>query len=343
MTISPAQVPARTPATLAEVARAAGVSIATASRVLNNSARVSAEAHERVCAAANQLNYVRHRALSANHLGSMAAVIHAEHRRLFGDEFFPRLITAAAAELAIHGIPLIVISVTADSISTVGRYLHGGHVDGVIVMSDHGPQPLAGSLPTMGLPVAMVGRPLQPSQAPYIDADNRGGARRAVEYLLDQGRTGIVHLAGPPDMVAGADRLAGYRDAMLSRGARDLPVAYGDFSQASAVHAMDRLLDQRPLLDAVFVASDAMAAGALRALARAGRRVPDDVAVIGFDDHPLAARVSPALTTVRQPIEDFGTLAARRLIAMVKAGPDADESVPHATILPTTLILRESA
>jgi len=343
MTIVQAEVPAGSPATLAEVARAAGVSIATASRVLNNSARVSADAHERVCAAANRLHYVRHRALSVNQLGSVAAVIHTEHRRLFGDEFFPRLITAAATELAIHGIPLIVISVTAASISTVGRYLHGGHVDGVIVVSDHGPQPLAGSLPTLGLPVAVVGRSLQPSQAPYIDADNRDGARRAVEYLLDRGRVSIGHIAGPPDMVAGADRLAGYRDAMLARGASDLPVAYGDFGQASAVHAMDRLLDQRPHLDAVFVASDAMAAGALRVLARAGRRVPDDVAVIGFDDHPLAARVTPALTTVRQPIEDFGTLAARRLIAMVQAGPDAAEPVPHATILPTTFIIRQSA
>ena len=224
--------------------------------------------------------------------------------------------------------------------SIVGRYLHGGHVDGAIVVSDHGPQPLASSLPTFGFPVAVVGRSLQPCRAPYIDADNRDGARHAVEYLVAQGRRSIGHIAGPPDMVAGADRLAGYRDAMLASGASDLPVAYGDFGQASAVHAMERLLDQRPRLDAVFVASDAMAAGALHALARAGRRVPDDVAVIGFDDHPLATRVRPALTTVRQPIEEFGTLAAQRLMAMIefRSGP-----VPDATILPTTLIIRDSA
>lgn len=332
--------------TLAEVARAAGVSIATASRVLNNSARVSNEAHERVCAAASRLHYVRHRApitRSGPRLGSVAAVIHAEHRRLFGDAFFPRLITAAAAELTIHGVPLLVISVTEGSLPTVGRYLHGGHVDGVIVVSDHGPHPLAGSLPTLGFPVAVVGRSLQPSQAPYIDADNRGGALHAVEYLLAAGRRSIAHIAGPPDMVAGADRLAGYRDAMHAVDASDLPVAYGDWSQMSATHAMERLLDQRPHLDAVFVASDAMAAGALRALQRAGRRVPDDVAVIGFDDHPLASQVTPALTTVRQPIEEFGTLAARRLVAMVNAEPGATCLLPDATILQTTLIVRESA
>jgi DNA-binding LacI/PurR family transcriptional regulator len=328
-------------ATLAEVAQAAGVSIATASRVLNNSAKVSVDAYERVCAAANRLQYVRHRAPASTSRvrpGSIAALIHTEHRRLFGDAFFPRLITAAAAELAIHDVPLIVISVTESSLSTVGRYLHGGHVDGAIVVSDHGPQPLAGSLPSLGLPVAIVGRSLQPSQAPYIDADNRDGARHAVEYLLARGRRSVVHIAGPPDMVAGADRLAGYRDAMLADGAIDLPVAYGDFSQASAVHAMERLLDQRPRLDAVFVASDAMAAGALRALARTGRRVPDDVAVIGFDDHPLAVQVTPALTTVRQPIEEFGTLAVKRLLALIAGSV----SEPHATILPTSLIIRDS-
>jgi DNA-binding LacI/PurR family transcriptional regulator len=333
------------PPTLAEVARAAGVSIATASRVLNNSARVSADAYERVCTAANRMRYVRHRALvatSRKRLGSVAAVIHAEHRRLFGDAFFPRLLTAAGAELAILDVPLIVISVTEASVSTVGRYLHGGHVDGVIVVSDHGPAPLAGSLPTLGFPVAVVGRSLQPSQAPYIDADNRDGARHAVEYLLARGRRSIGHIAGPPDMVAGADRLSGYRDAMRASGAVDLPVAYGDFTQASAVHAMKRLLDQRPRLDAVFVASDAMAAGALRVLERSGRRVPDDVAVIGFDDHPLAAQVTPALTTVRQPIEEFGRLAARRLMAMIQADDSAPVG-PFATILPTTLVVRESA
>ncbi|HKD99108.1 MAG TPA: LacI family DNA-binding transcriptional regulator [Micromonosporaceae bacterium] len=326
-------------ATLAEVAREAGVSIATASRVLNNSPRVSPDAHRRVCAAASRLRYVRQRAAApatGRGVRSVAVVVHAEHRRLFGDAFFSRLITAAGAALAEHDVALLVVSVTEASRPTVGRYLHGGHVDGLIVVSDHGRQPLAGSLPTLGIPVAVVGRPLQPSTAPYVDADNRGGARRAVEYLVEHGRRAVAHIAGPPDMVAGADRLAGYRDAL--RDNPDLPVAYGDWTQAAGVHAMARLLDQRPRLDAVFAASDAMAIGALRALARAGRRVPDDVAVVGFDDHPLAQRVTPALTTVRQPIEEFGVVAARYLLAASGApGP-----LPAATILPTTLVVRDS-
>src|SRR5215467_5719083 len=219
---------ATAPPTLAEVARAAGVSVATASRVLNNSAPVSAEAHELVCAAASRLRYVRRRAPAAvtrTTAGSVAAVIHVEHRRMFADVFFSRLITAAAAELSARGLPLVVVNVTEGSIATVGRYLHGGHFDGAIVMADHGPHPLAGTLPTLGYPVVVVGRSLQPSQAPYIDADNRGGARHAVEYLLESGRHLVGHIAGPPDAVAGADRLAGYREAMQARGATDLTIA----------------------------------------------------------------------------------------------------------------------
>jgi DNA-binding LacI/PurR family transcriptional regulator len=327
-------------ATLAEVAREAGVSIATASRALSNSASVSDRAYQRVCAAATRLAYVRQRAPAAavrGGRGAVAVVVHTEHRRLFGDAFYHRLIGAAGAELALCDVPLLVVSVTGTSLPTVGRYLHGGHVDGVIVVGDHGPHPLAGSLPAAGLPVAVIGRPLGPSRAPYVDADNRGGARHAVEHLLGCGRRGIAHLAGPPDLVAGADRRAGYRDALHAADLVGAPVAYGDFTPAAGAYAMERLLHQRPRLDAVFVASDAMAAGALHALARAGRRVPDDVAVVGFDDDPVAQQVSPALTTVRQPVEELGRFAARLLLAGAgAAGPDA-------TVLPTSLVVRGSA
>ena len=329
-------------ATLAEVAREAGVSIATASRALNNSASVSDGAYQRVCDAATRLAYVRQRAPAATVRrgpGAVAVVVHTEHRRLFGDAFYHRLITAAGAELALCDVPLLVVSVTAASLPTVGRYLHGGHVDGVIVVGDHGPHPLAGSLPAAGLPVAVIGRPLGPSRAPYFDADNRGSARHGVEHLLGAGRRGIVHVAGPPDLAAGADRLAGYRDALRGAHLPASPVAYGDFTPAAGAYAMELLLHQRPRLDAVFVASDAMAAGALRALARTGRRVPDDVAVVGFDDDPVALQVSPALTTVRQPIEELGRLAVRRLLR----GTGAVEPGPAATVLPTSLVVRGTA
>lgn len=328
-------------ATLAEVAKAAGVSIATASRALNNSTRVSPEAYQSVCAAASRLGYRRHRAAwgkTQQKVRAVAAVIHAGHRMLFTEPFFARLIGAAELELAQHQIPLLVTSTSGTLTETVGRYLRGGHVDGLIVVSDHGPLPLSSSLATLGLPIVVVGRPLHPSPVPYVDAENRAGARTAVEYLIAQGRRSIAHIAAPPDTGVGADRLFGYRDAMRAIGATDVPIAYGDWGQVSAAHAMQRLLDQRPQLDAVFAASDVMAAGALRCLTRAGRRVPDDVALIGFDDHALAQQLRPSLTTVRQPVEELATVAVCRLLAAMRGEQENQDPV----VLPTELILRES-
>jgi DNA-binding LacI/PurR family transcriptional regulator len=327
--------------TLAEVARAAGVSIATASRVLNNSSRVSADAYQRVCAAASQLGYRRHRAAwgkSQRTARAVAGVVHAGHRRMFTEPFFARLIGTAERELAQHHIPLLVTTVRETLTETVGRYLRGGHIDGLIIISDHGPLPLSSSLATLGLPIIVIGRPLHPCSVSYVDVENRSGARVAVEHLIAKGRRAIAHIAAPPDTGVGADRLAGYRDAMRTIGATDVPIAYGDWGQASATHAMQRLLDQRPQLDAVFAACDVMAAGALRCLTRAGRRIPEDVALVGFDDHALAQQLRPSLTTVRQPIEELATLAVRRLLATMRG--ETDDQNP--TVLPTELILRES-
>lgn len=327
--------------TLAEVARAAGVSIATASRVLNNSTKVSAEAYQSVCDAASRLGYRRQRAAwraSRQGIRAVATVVHSGNRVLFSEPFFARLIGAAELELARHHIPLLVTSVSTATVETVGRYLRGGHVDGLIIVSDHGPLPLSSSLATLGLPIVVIGRPLRTCSLSYVDAENRDGARRAVEHLIATGRRSIAHIAGPPDTGAGADRLAGYRDAMRSIDAVDAPTAYGDWGQMSASHAMQRLLDQRPQLDAVFAASDVMAAGALRCLSRSGRRVPDDVALVGFDDHPLAQQLRPSLTTIRQPVEELATLAARRLLAVM--GGETDDQGP--IVLPTELIPRES-
>ncbi|MEU8076097.1 LacI family DNA-binding transcriptional regulator [Catellatospora citrea] len=333
---------AASPATLAEVARAAGVSIATASRVLNNSSQVSAEAYQRVCDAASRLGYRRRRAAwgrSSAGARAVAAVVHAGHRLVYTEPFFARFLGAAETELARYDLPLLVTNVSGTLAETVGRYLRAGNVAGVIIVSDHGPLPLSGSLAALGLPITVVGRPLHPYQLPYVDADNRGGARAAVEYLLGKGYRTIGHIAAPPDTGPGADRLAGFRDAIQASGRTDLPVAYGDWSQASAAHAMQRLLDQRPQLDAVFAASDVMAAGAVRYLRQAGRRIPDDVAVVGFDDHALAAQVRPALTTVRQPVELMGATAVQGLLAAA-AGEAPRE---HATVLPTELVVRDSA
>ena len=327
--------------TLADVAHVAGVSLATASRVLNNSAGVSLRAREQVRDAVTHLGYVRRRAARATparKARAVAAVICANNTKLFSDPFFARVISGATEEFAAHDVPLMVVPITEERLSLVEPTLHSGHYSGVVLVGAPDRHSLTVSLPAAGVPVTLVGRPMHPTRASFVDVDNRGGARLAVEYLVKQGRKNIATIAGPPNMAVGADRLAGYRDSIAKAGLCEMPVAYGDFSQASAVHAMWRLLDQRPGLDAVFVASDIMATGALHALRRAGRRVPDDVAVIGFDDLPLCQHTQPPLTTVRQPTEEMGMIAARRMLAVLNGAEDEQDP-----LLPTTLIARESA
>jgi len=318
----------------------AGVSIATASRVLNNSAPVSVHARQLVRDAVVRLGYVRHRAAPSTPRGQMraiAAVICTNNTRFFADAFFAQVIAAASEVFAAQDVPLSLVIAPDERLAIVERYLQGGHVDGVLLLGAHGQHALAVSLPAAGMPVTLIGRPLGPTRASYVDADNRGGARLAVEHLVGRGRRTIATIAGRQDMAVGTDRLAGYKESIDAAG---LPgsVAYGDFTHASGVHAMYRLLDHRPNLDAVFVASDIMAAGALHALRRAGRRVPDDVAIIGFDDLPLAQHTQPPLTTIRQPLELVGAAAAHRLLAEI----DGDGAEP-ASVLPTTLISRASA
>lgn len=326
--------------TLGQVAELAGVSIATASRVLNNSAPVSVQARQQVRDAVVRLGYVRHRAAPSTPRGrvrSVAAVVCTNNIRFFADAFFAQVITAAADVFAGSEVPMMVLVAPDERVSIVERYLQSGHVDGVLLLASHGQHPLAVSLPAAGLPVTLVGRPMCPTRASYVDSDNRGGGRMAVEHLVSRGRRSIATIAGRQDMAAGADRLAGYREALDAAGLNPT-IAYGDFTHASGVHAMGRLLDQRPNIDAVFVASDIMAAGALHALRRGGRRVPDDVAVIGFDDLPLAQHTQPPLTTIRQPLERVGAAAAELLLAALDGSDEGQDPV-----LPTTLIARASA
>jgi DNA-binding LacI/PurR family transcriptional regulator len=187
----------------------------------------------------------------------------------------------------------------------------------------------------------MVGRPSKAIKASYVDVDNRQGAQTAVAHLISGGRRVIATIAGPQDMAAGIDRLRGYRDGLADGdlAADTSLLAIGDFTQESGAVAMKRLLAARPDIDAVFAASDLMAAGALNVLAAAGRRVPADVAVVGFDDSPVATSTTPQLTSVAQPIEAMGREVARLLVDAV----EASDLVPRRVILATDLVRRASS
>jgi len=331
--------------TLDEVARVAGVSRATVSRVVNGSPKVGPEIKRQVDRAIDRLGYVPNqaaRSLVTRRSDSIGVVIPEPPGMLFGDPFFPRLLRGVSSELSARNLQLVLLMPQSSlEESRAQRYLTAGHVDGALLVSLHGNDRLPDALAARGVPVVVGGRPPSGAAVSYVDVDNVGGARAAVAHLIAGGRRSIATIAGPPDMAVGTDRLEGYRQALAAAGRdRDpsLEVA-ADFTQQGGADAMSRILDGRPDVDGVFVASDLMAAGAIQVLRAAGRRVPDDVAVVGFDDSSIAAASEPPLTSVRQPIEEMG----REMVRLLLEQASRPGSVPRKVILATELIERASS
>ncbi|MGC4803947.1 LacI family DNA-binding transcriptional regulator [Micromonospora sp. DT233] len=327
--------------TLEAVAARAGVSRATVSRVVNGSTTVAGPIREAVNRAVTELGYVPNlaaRSLVTQRTDSIALVMPEAATRVFSDDqVFPGIIRGVSQELEAADKQLVLMLAGSPAgHQRVERFTSGRHVDGVLFASLHGADPLPGRLARLGIPVVCSGRPLA-GAVPYVDVDHVGGVVRAVRHLIDGGRRRIATIAGPQDMVAGIERLAGYRDTVAEAGLPEM-VAFGDFTRESGAGAMRTLLDAHPDVDAVFAASDLMAHAAMRTLREHGRRVPDDVAVIGFDDIETAAYTEPPLTTVRQPIVEIGRRMTRQLLRLA-----AGEDVEPALVLPTELILRASA
>ncbi|MEV6651978.1 LacI family DNA-binding transcriptional regulator [Streptomyces sp. NPDC051219] len=340
--------------TLEAVAERAGVSRATVSRVVNGAAGVRAPVAERVRQVVEELGYVPNqaaRSLVTRRQNAVAVVIAEPETRVFADPFFGQQLRGISKELTAHDAQLVLLLVEGPAdYERVGRYLGGGHVDGALVFSLHIDDALPVIIRRAGVTTVFGGRPSWPEvgdggeEARYVDCDNRGGAREAVRHLLSLGRERIAHITGPLDQTSAVDRLDGFRDVLADADPR--LIATGDFTPAGGGRAMRELLDRCPELDGVFAASDLMASGALRVLREYGRRVPDDVAVVGFDDMlPVAEQTDPPLTTVRQDIEDMGRLMARQLLLRL-APRDRDEPAPglaSAIITPTRLVRRASA
>lgn len=322
--------------TMIEVATEAGVSPATVSRVLTGSAQVTAATRRQVHAAISRIGYLPRgsRPGDNRHAPIITAVICEPTIRVFNDPFFVRLIGGAERFLAERGGPLPLMSAASPALAVTERHLLGGGADGVLLASVRGKHPLAMTLAATRLPVRCAGRPTEDMDVPYVDVDNRDGARRAVELLL-RTRSTVATICGPTALPAARDRLNGYLDAISAAGRQPLVVP-ADFTPRGGGHAMRLLLDRSPHLDAVFVASDPMAFGAMSALRHAGRSIPGDVAVIGFDDVPQAAFTDPPLSTVRQPVEQLGALAAQLLFEQIVHGtPPAPDQ-----ILPTVIVER---
>src|SRR5262245_49772585 len=290
--------------TLEQVAIEANVSRGTASRVVNGSLEVSPWALKAVQDAINKLGYVPNhaaRSLVTQRSDTVLLVVSESEDRVFGEPFFASLVRGLSSELSNTPLQLnLMMANTARQHGRVEQQVRNGHVDGVLLISLHGDDPLPRNLMNAGAPVALIGRPMSDTgAAPYVDADNESGARSATEYLYKQGRRRIATITGPQDMAVGVDRLAGYRGALRGKRGVTRLVAQGDFGQASGEAATRELLAKDPSLDAIFAASDLMAAGALRALRADGRRVPDDVAVIGFDASVVPRHTDLTLTRLR--------------------------------------------
>jgi DNA-binding LacI/PurR family transcriptional regulator len=331
--------------TLDEVARVAGVSRATVSRVVNGNPKVGRDAKREVERAIRRLGYVPNpaaRSLVTRRSDSVGVVIPEPPGMLFGDPFFPRLLRGISSELSSRNLQLVLLMPqSSDEEHRLERYLTAGHVDGALLVSLHGDDTLPETLAGRGVPVVVGGRPPTGDTVSYVDVDNVGGARAAVAHLVEGGRRTIATISGPADMNVGIDRLDGYRQALDAAGLPRDPAleAAADFTQEGGAAAMHRLLEAQPAIDGVFAASDLMAAGAVQTLRAAGRRIPQDVAVVGFDDSSIAATSEPPLTSVRQPIEEMGREMVRVLLEQAARPAAARRKV----ILATRLVRRRSS
>lgn len=333
------------PPTLEVVAARAGVSRATASRVLRGATNVSDEARDAVHRAARDLSYrpnLAARALVTRRSDSVAFLVAESEDRLFGDPYFLGMLRGAQAEIAAAGMQLVfVIASSRAESENFEHYARGGHVDGVLLISLHGDDKLPQNLESAGVPTVLNGRPISDDEAIYyVDSDNIGGGRAATELLIARGARRIATITGPLDMCAGLDRLAGYEQALAAAKRKPVKklIGQGDFTHAGGYRAMSKLLDDDPTIDAVFAASDLTALGAITAITGRGLRVPEDIAVVGFDDVREASLSVPALTTVRQPIDELGRTMARKLLARI-AGFDP----ARTTVLPVDVVQRASA
>jgi LacI family transcriptional regulator len=337
--------------TLEHIARLANVSRSTVSRVVNDEPNVRPELRERIWQVIRETGFQPHaaaRSLVTRRTRIVGVIIPEALTKLFTDPFFPRLLygITETCNARHYYLNLALCNGPAEQDEMHRRVLGSGHLDGVIVASAHLGDSLFPKLLENGMPFVLAGR--HPDErVNYVDVDNVGGARMAVEHLIRLGHSRIATITGPLTMTSGEDRLVGYRQALEAQrlAVDEQLVVEGDYTEGGGAMAMRRLLAASPT--AVFVASDVMAIGALKALREAGKRVPQDVALVGFDDVTIATAVEPPLTTVRQPIGRLGSMAADLLLDLLEKPPDSTEQAPSAgrvarIVLPTKLVVRDS-
>lgn len=326
--------------TYTQIAREAGVSEATVSRVLNGDVRVDPDRAKRVQEVVAKLGYKKNRAASALATGrtGLIAVIIDDDLSIFADPFWATVTSGVSRILAENNMQtLLLVGSSSKKDGQRPNYLDSGTVDGAIFFQVHDEE-IVFQLAQEGLPVVMAGTPDIYLHFLHADTDNVGGAKQATQHLIDRGHNHIATITGDVEASAGAQRLAGFLQVHMNLG-REVSasmIAHGDYTHDSGFIAMNQLLDRNERIDAVFAANDLMAIGAMAAIHDRGLTVPGDIALVGFDDSIVAQTARPQLTTIRQDIVGLGAAAAELMIEQLN-GED-----PKPRLLETSLIVRET-
>ncbi len=330
--------------TLEDIGRLAGVSRSTVSRVVNDQNSVSPVVRQRVQEVIERTGFIPNvaaRSLASNRSGVLGLVIPSRVHSLFADPYYGRLIRgiSSATNEAGATLSLFLFQTEAEEERLYPRVVASGLVDGVILTATRMGDPLLARLVEGSMPFVVIGRPDVSAPVSYVDADNVGGARQAALHLCNLGYRRIGFLGAPMSTSAGVDRLEGFTEGLAACGIAFDPGlrADGSFSEQSGYEAMHKIFANGP--EAVFVASDTMAVGALRALRELGAKVPQDVALVSFDGLPSSETSIPALSTVKQPIAESGARAVEVLLKLLSG----EVIEPVVDILPTQLVVRDSS
>jgi len=329
-----------------QIAKAAGVSRTTVSLVLNDvpGVNISPETRQRVLEATARLNYypdAAARRLSTGQTHTLALVLHQGPTQTYSDAFLPQMLQGVSQAARQRGYYVLFYPI--DPNQDPGSYVElvrGRHVDGLLLSGPRSDDTHLLKLHQEGCPIVLQGQ-LPGSDIPFVDVDNVKGARQAVEHLVDLGHRRIGMITNAPlTYTAARQRLDGYRQALERRGITYDPswVRHGHFDEQSGEQAVNAMLDAGVELTALFIASDTVSYGVLRAVRRRGIEVPGDLAVVGFDDIPTSRYVFPSLTTVRLPAFGLGWAAADLLIRLI----NRQEVEETQIVLDTELVIRRS-
>jgi LacI family transcriptional regulator len=329
--------------TLEDIAKQAGVSRSTVSRVVNDDPNVRETVRRRVQEVIQLTGYHPHaaaRTLASHRSWMIGLVLPRSVNSFFTDPYFPSLTqgVAQACNQYNYTLGLFLVASKEDEDKIFPRVSRRGLLDGILVQEGEVGNQLIERLTNSNMPLVIAGRPHHASNVSYIDVDNVSAAYHAVRHLIGLGYKRIGTITGTARRTESIDRKKGYGKALAEQGLAldEALIAGGDFTEAGGYHAMQELLPARP--DAIFAASDIMAVGGMRAVREAGLRIPEDVAFVGFDDLSIATLVHPQLTTVRQPIDQFGIKAVEMLIDLIENGVKPARRL----IIDTELIVRES-